>query len=261
MLKIKFLKESKLLAESNQGLYEVIGVLPGSLDLFLETFSGSNITFERSVRNYVSSNYQSLIDNLTEEDIPATSARGYKSPLNKIKAQLMAGTTYWWYTIFGLQPAQAIIRFKVVSYYVELEDRLEDIGYGQEGFDFESLEQKDKMIVYEKHFWEDYLDSFFDNHMGNVADLGKVYVGAAGIQSGLYGQMRDWWMSTDGLGIMKSEMRSEKDELYLSMKGEDDPEDAPERKEPQWFEKGVNAWDDGAVGYDRQEDVPRPKED
>ncbi len=87
-------------------------------------------------------------------------------------------------------------------------------------------------------------------------DLGNKWVGGEGIPTGLYGQLKDWWMSTDGRGIFKAEMRDAKDELYAAMKMESDPEDSPEGKEPQWFEKDVDAWDDGAVGYDRQEDVP-----
>ena len=110
--------------------------------------------------------------------------------------------------------------------------------------------------IYEKHFWEDYLDSFFDSHISQAADHGNKWVGAEGIATGLYGQLRDWWMTTDGRGIFKAEMRDAKNELYDAMRTDEDPEESPEAKEPQWFEKGVNAWDDGAVGYDRQEDVP-----
>ena len=39
---------------------------------------------------------------------------------------------------------------------------------------------------------------------------------------------------------------------------EDSADAPPEQKKPQWFEKGVNAWDDDAVGYDKREDVPKP---
>ena len=255
-MKIRVLKESKILAEGKEGLYRQIGVKPGSLDLFLDVFTGSDPSFDNSLRNFISNKYQRLIDDLQESDIPPTSARGYSSALQKVKALLMGGVTYWWYELFGLDVVRSIIRFQVISYYVELEDRLEDIGYGQEGFDFNSLSEQDKNIVYEKHFWEDYLDSFFDNHVDKSADLGNKWVGGEGIPTGLYGQLKDWWMSTDGRGIFKAEMRDAKDELYDTMRKESDPEDSPEAKEPQWFEKDVNAWDDGAVGYDRQEDVP-----
>lgn len=256
MLKIRILKESKILVEGKEGLYRQIGVKPGSLDLFLDVFTGSSPSFDNHLRNFISKNYQELIDGLEESDIPPTSARGYDSPLQKVKALLSAGVTHWWYELFGLEIARKIIRFQVVAYYVELEDRLEDIGYGEEGFDFNSLSDEDKSIVYEKHFWEDYLDSFFDNHVSRSADLGNKWVGGGNIPTGLYGQLKDWWMSTDGRGIFKAEMRDAKDELYDAMKRESDPEDSPEGKEPQWFEKDVDAWDDGAVGYDREEDVP-----
>jgi len=260
MMKIKVLKQNKILAESKQGLYDIIGVMPGSLDLFLDVFTGSNPNFDQRLRKFIANNYGRDINNLTEEDIPPTDARGYDSPLSKVKAQLMSGVTYWWYQLFGINVVTSIIRFQVISYYVELEDKLEDIGYGEEGFDFKSLTPDEKNIVYEKHFWEDYLDSFFDSHMGQAADLGNKYVGGEGIPTGLYGQMKDWWMTTQGRGIFKSEMREAKDDLYAAMRFDTDPENAPEGKIPQWFEKGVDAWDDDAVGFDRQEDVPGYKD-
>jgi hypothetical protein len=260
MYKIKILKENKLLLEDKRGLYDLMGIMPGSLDLFLETFTSLNPTFKASLRSFVSNNFQNLIDSLREEDLPPTGARGYKTPLTKVKALLSSGVTFWWYELFGVQIASKIVRFQVVSYYIELEERLEDIQYEGKGYseitseDFKKLPEEDKKIIYEKHFWEDYLESFFDNQMSVAADLGKGYVGAEGMESGLYGQMNDWWMSTDGRGIMKSEMREEREELYNAFKKDADS-DAPVDKEPQWFAKGENAWDDGAIGYDTPEEV------
>ena len=261
MLKIRILKENKILVEGKEGLYTHIGVKPGSLDLFLDVFTGSDPSFDSSLRNFISKNYQTLIDGLGEADIPPeTSARGYESPLAKVRALLSAGVVYWWYELFGLDIARKIIRFQVIAYYIELEDKLEDIGYGEEDYDFNSLSDKDKNTVYEKHFWEDYLDSFFDKHVSKAADIGNKWVGGENIPTGLYGQLKDWWMSTDGRGIFKAEMRDAKNELYKTFRKEKDLEDPPEGKEPQWFEKGVDAWDDGAVGYDREEDVPGYKD-
>ena len=257
MLKIRILKENKILAEGREGLYTHVGVKPGTLDLFLDAFTGSNPYYDGILRNYISENYQGLIDGLKDSDIPPnTSSRGYSSPLAKVKALLKAGVTYWWYELFGLDVTRSIIRFQVISYYIELEDMLDDIGYGQEDFDFNALSDKDKGIVYEKHFWEDYLDSFFDKHVGKAADIGNKWVGGEGIPTGLYGYLKDWWMSTKGRGIFKAEMRDAKNELYKELRKEKDPEAPPERKEPEWFEKDDNPWDDGAVGYKNLEDVP-----
>lgn len=261
MYKIKILKESRLLSEDKKGLYDMMGVMPGSLDLFLETFTSLNPTFKNSLRSFVSKNFQKMIDDLREEDIPPTGTRGYRTPLTKVKALLAAGVTFWWYELFGLKIASKIIRFQVVSYYIELEERLEDIQHEGKSYseitseDFTNLSEEDKRVIYEKHFWEDYLESFFDNQMSIDADLGKGYVGGAGRTSGLYGQMNDWWMTTDGLGIMKSEMIEERDELYSQLKKESDPEGGIDEKEPQWFAKGENAWDDEATGYDNPEDL------
>ena len=258
MYKIKILKENKLLVENQDGLYDLMGIVPGSLDLFLDTFTSLNPIFSSSLRNFISRNFQNLIDGVTEQDLPPTGTRGYKTPLEKVKALLSAGVTFWWYEIFGTQMVSKIIRFQVVSYYIELEERIEDIDYQGKGYseltpeDFENLPEEDKRIIYEKHFWEDYLDSFFDNQMSVFADLGKGYVGGAGIDSGLYGQMHDWWMSTDGLDMMKSEMKSERDELYKQFRKDTQSAGLGQEKDPQWFAKGDSPLDDKASGYDSE---------
>lgn len=263
-VKLRILKENNVLTEGNEGLYKLMGVKPGSLDIFLETFTGSSPSHQESLRNFISDRFGNDIDNLTDEDIPDTDSRGYDSPLSKVKALLSNGVLYWWYRIFGLEAAQLLVRYQVVSYYMDLEDAIESINFEGKGYseitseDFAKLPEEDKNIIYEKHFWEDYLDSFFDKQMAQASDTGNKYAGAGGVPSGLFGTMNDWWMSTDGRGIMKAEMREAGNELYQQFRKEDSAEEPPEQKEPQWFEKGVNAWDDDAVGYDKREDVPKP---
>jgi hypothetical protein len=258
MYKIKILKENKLLVESQEGLYDLMGIMPGSLDLFLDTFTSLNPIFKSSLRNFISRNFQNLIDGVTEQDLPPTGTRGYKTSLEKVKALLSSGVAFWWNELFGSQMVSKIIRFQVVSYYIELEERIEDIDYQGKSYseltpeDFENLPEEDKRVIYEKHFWEDYLDSFFDNQMSVSADLGKGYVGGAGIDSGLYGQMNDWWMSTDGLDLMKSEMKTERDDLYKQFRKDTESPGLGQEKDPQWFAKGDSPLDDETSGYDSE---------
>ena len=258
--RIKILKENKLLAENKTGLYDLMGVMPGSLDLFLETFTSLNPIFSKNLRRFVSKNFQNLIDDVEESDLPPTSAQGYKTSLQKVKTLLSAGVAFWWYELFGIDVVSKIIRFQVVSYYVELEERVEDISYQGKSYseltpkDYPKLPKEDRDVAYEKHFWEDYLDSFFDNQMSVEADLGKKYVGGDGKLSGLYGQMNDWWMSTDGRGLMKSEMRKERDELRKTFSKDPDTEVANTEKEPQWFAKGDSPWS-GDAGFDSEEEA------
>lgn len=260
MYKIKILKENKLLVESQEGLYDLMGIMPGSLDLFLDTFTSLNPIFSSSLRNFISKNFQNLIDGVTEQDLPPTGTRGYKTPLEKVKALLSSGVTYWWYELFGIAVVSKIIRFQVVTYYIELEERIEDISYEGKSYseltpkDYAKLSKEDRNAAYEKHFWEDYLDSFFDNQMSVEADLGKKYVGGDGRVSGLYGQMNDWWMSTDGRGLMKSEMRVERDELRKAFSKDPDSEVANTEKQPQWFAKGDSPWS-GDVGFNSEEEA------
>jgi len=263
-LRLKILEENVLLKEGNEGLYKLMGVKPGTLDIFLETFTGSSPSHQEALRGFISSRFGPQIEALTDEDLPDTDPRGYSTSLSKVKALLSNGVLYWWYQLFGLDAARLLVRYQVISYYMDLEDAIESINFEGKGYseitseDFAKLPEEDKNIIYEKHFWEDYLDSFFDKQMAQASDTGNKYAGGAGIPSGLFGTMNDWWMSTDGRGIMKAEMREAGNELYQQFRKEDSAEEPPEQKEPQWFEKGVNAWDDDAVGYDKREDVPKP---
>tara|TARA_R110001583_G_scaffold10849_4_gene49782 strand:- start:334 stop:1104 length:771 start_codon:yes stop_codon:yes gene_type:complete len=255
MIKIKLLRESKLLKEGREGLYDIMGVAPGSIDLFLEVFTSGNQEHTDALRSFISSQYQQFIDNLTEQDIPETSERSYKTPLNKVKLFLSKGVTYWWFMVAGPQVAQKIIRFQVISYYMELEDELERIGYQDLTTEtFDNLSQKDKNLVYEKHFWEDYLDTFFANQMSKEASGNLQYIGGKDQTSGLYGMMKDWWMSTTGRDMMQQEMSEARDELYLDLRKDTEPETVPDQKTPQWFKKG------DPVGYDNEEDVPDSEE-
>ena len=109
--------------------------------------------------------------------------------------------------IFGPQLTSQIIEIKVGLYISDLKDRLESINYStMTGGEFEALSSEDKSAVYEKHFLEDNLDDFFDQHvkMGSMNTTG--YLGNQGEGAGLYGQMTDWWLGTEGADIFKSEI-------------------------------------------------------
>ena len=77
------------------------------------------------------------------------------------------------------------------------------------GEEFEMLPEEDKAAVYEKHFFEDHIDDFFAQHvkMGSMNTTG--YVGNPGVGSGLYGQMSDWWMSTEGADMLKDSIKQQ----------------------------------------------------
>jgi len=213
------------------------------------------------LKRFISGRYQSFIDGLTEQDIPETSARSYRTPLNKVKLFLQNGVTYWWYIVAGEKVAQQIIRFQVISYYMDLEEELERIDYGNlTENSFKNLTDQEKLIVYEKHFWEDYLDSFFSKHMSVEASNNIGYIGGGDNKSGLYGMMKDWWMSTDGREMMRSEMLEAKEVLYDQFKTKDPADESPNQKQPQWFAKGDSPWDDGSVGYADEVDVPRSED-
>jgi len=206
-LKIKILKENKQkLSEGRyDGLYDVAGIYPGSIDLFIKHFAEVPIEISMDRKDFIESSFGQEIEALRDEDIPRTSARSSKTPLDKVKNALRRGHTYWWNEIFGPQMAETIIQYKVFVYLTELEEKLNAINYStQTSEEFQELPEQEKALVYEKHFLEDYLDSFFGQHVKMSSMNTTGYVGNPGVGSGLYGQMADWWMSTEGADIMKS---------------------------------------------------------
>lgn len=209
-LKLKILKENRsLLQEGYEGLYQTVGVMPGSLDLFIKHFVDVPTSVSRKTYEFIKNNFTTDIESLTESDIPSTSSRGRATPLDKVKVGLYWGQTYWWHTIFGASAAQEIIEFKVLSYLNELADGLRRIGYSTiTAEEFDALPQEDKNLVFEKHFIEDHVDSFFTQHVQMNSMNTTGFVGNLGTGAGLYGQMKDWWMSTEGADIMKGLIKS-----------------------------------------------------
>jgi len=206
-LRIKILKESKqkLSEGTYDGLYDVAGIYPGSIDLFIKHFVEVPMDVSMDRRNFIQSSFGQEIEALRDEDIPRTSAGTAKTPLDKVKNGLLRGHTHWWNEIFGPQMAETIIQYKVFVYLTELEEKLNAINYStQTSEEFQQLPEEQKALVYEKHFLEDYLDSFFSQHVKMNSMNTTGYVGNPGVGSGLYGQMADWWMSTEGADTMKA---------------------------------------------------------
>jgi len=209
-LKLKILKENRsLLQEGYEGLYQTVGAMPGSLDLFIKHFVDLPISVSRKTHEFIKNNFTTDIESLTESDIPPTSSRGRATPLDKVKVGLYWGQTYWWHTIFGASFAQEIIEFKVLSYLNELIEGLHRIGYSTiTAEEFDALPQEDKNLVFEKHFIEDHIDSFFTQHVQMNSMNTTGFIGNPGTGAGLYGQMKDWWMSTEGADTMKGLIKS-----------------------------------------------------
>ena len=104
--------------------------------------------------------------------------------------------------------AETIIDYKVKTYLEDLGQRLEAINYSTQTSDeFQQLSERQKALVYEKHFLEDHLDSFFNQHVKTNSMNTTGFVGNPGVGSGLYGQMADWWMSTEGADAMKQSIK------------------------------------------------------
>tara|TARA_Y100001937_G_scaffold125634_1_gene192880 strand:+ start:997 stop:1647 length:651 start_codon:yes stop_codon:yes gene_type:complete len=202
-MKVKILKESRY-----KGLYEVTGIQPGSIDLFIKHFVDIDMDVQMSRREFFSSTFGDQIESLTDSDIPRTSARGYGSALDKVKVALRSGTSHWYNQVFGSEMADFVIEAKVLMYLTELAEGLEKIGYESISADeFNRLPQSDKNLVFEKHFLEDYLDSFINDHVKMDSMNTTGFLDNPGVGAGLYGQMKDWYMSTAGADVLKEKIR------------------------------------------------------
>jgi len=202
-MKLKILKESRY-----QGLYDMVAVQPGSIDLFIKHFVDISMDVQTARRDFFTSTFGSQIDALTDADIPRTSSRGYPSALVKVQVQLRAGISHWYNQVFGSDMANFVIEAKVLMYLTELAEGLERIGYETiTGEQFNSLPTEDKNLVFEKHFLEDYLDSFINDHVKMSSMNTTGFLDNPGVGAGLYGQMKDWYMSTEGADVLGQKIK------------------------------------------------------
>lgn len=202
-MKLRILKENR-----HQGLYDVTGIQPGSIDLFISHFVDVDPLVQNKRREFLVDTFGDKIEALTDEDIPRTSGRSYGSALNKVKAGLYAGHSHWYNQVFGQDMADFVIEAKALMYLMDLAQGLERIGYSTiTGEAFNALPQEDKNLVYEKHFLEDYLDSFINDHVKMNSMNTTGFLDNPGVGAGLYGQMKDWYMSTAGADIFKAKLK------------------------------------------------------
>jgi len=201
--KLKILRESRY-----RGLYEITGIQPGSIDLFIKHFVDIGMDVQSQRREFFIGTFGDQIDSLTDADIPRTSARGYGSSLDKVKVALRSGTSHWYNQVFGSEMADFVIEAKVLMYLTELAEGLERIGYETiNGEEFNALPTADKNLVFEKHFLEDYLDSFINDHVKMDAMNTTGFLDNPGVGAGLYGQMKDWYMSTAGADVLGQKIK------------------------------------------------------
>ena len=202
-LKLKIIKESRY-----RGLYEVTGIQPGSIDVFIKHFVDISMDVQSARREFFTSTFGDQIDALTDSDIPRTSARGYGSSLDKVKVALRSGTYHWYNEVFGSDMADFVIEAKVLMYLTELAEGLERIRYETiTAEQFEALPTDEKNLIYEKHFLEDYLDSFINDHVKMSSMNTTGFLDNPGVGAGLYGQMKDWYMSTAGADVLAQKIK------------------------------------------------------
>ena len=202
-MKLKILKESRY-----QGLYDVTGIEPGSIDLFIKHFVNIGMEVQDQRRDFFTSTFGDRIDALTDADIPRTSSRGYPDALTKVQVQLRVGISHWYNEVFGEAMADFVVEAKVLMYLTELAEGLERIGYKTiSAKQFNALLPADKNLVYEKHFLEDYLDSFIRDHVTMASMNATGYLDNPGVGAGLYGQMKDWYMSTAGADVFGQKIK------------------------------------------------------
>ena len=88
------------------------------------------------------------------------------------------------------------------------QEGLERIGYDSiTAEEFNMLSPDDKNLVFEKHFLEDYLDSFINDHVKMDSMNTTGFLDNPGVGAGLYGQMKDWYMSTAGADVLGQKIK------------------------------------------------------
>lgn len=202
------------------GTYTALGIQEGSLDIFIKHFIEGNLDVNQQRRKFIEESFGPEIDALQPGDISANYTSKYKmsDPVGPVKEALKNGHTYWWATVFGPEMADAIIEYKSLAYFVELAEKLEEIGYESLTKEsFAALPEDKKSVVYEKHFMEDHLDQFFDEQISKRSVGNTGFVGNPGFGVGLMGNIHDWWMANEGFDMWKGHMKQASNDLSSSM--------------------------------------------
>lgn len=176
----KILKEWRKfsLNEGNAGLYRMMNIPEGTIDVFLGHFIGNSQ--DREV-------YEWTKQKLAEFDLDAEIDKGksefpemsrYKD--EDIKKRLADGWTVWWDRVLGEEPASELVNFKVSAWEKDMKDQ---INAGNTG------------AITELMFFVDYLDRFFDEHVKTMGSRGEVEFTSR--KSGLHGQLQDWYLGSE----------------------------------------------------------------
>lgn len=185
------------LNEGNSGLYRLMNIPEGTLDVFLNVFTGSiPVELERWIRQ----NY------------------GKQEP--EVYEKLKNGFSYNWYSILGPKPTEELIAKMVEIYHDELANASserglptflqkpeEDMTPSEKRTYRRIMKKREKQSQSPELEWISDKDNF-DELMKMIRVPGvRGDVEYSDIKSGLFGQMNDWWLGSEmGSKIFEREM-------------------------------------------------------
>jgi len=204
---LKIIKESQKRSSSLENFYSLLGIHPGSLDVFWSHFIDTSFEVETQRREFITSMFGDQNKQMTLGDAPPNGP-GREKALKELRG-LNGGLTFYWDKYYGPEEVDMIIEFKVLSYANDLKDRLDAINYTTiQPEEYMKLTDEQKAPVLEKHFMEDYGSQFLEEELGSSAMNTTGFLGNPGVGSGMAGMARDWWMTTspEGFPIFKKKM-------------------------------------------------------
>jgi len=179
------------------GLYDVmIGVEPGSVDVFIKHFVGdmqvANET-KKIIRKKFRRQILKAVSDLPEDKQPET--------YNK----LLRGYLIHWHRLIPDLENQ-IVNIKAELYLRDLKSIVDSAGYSslQGNEDLEKLMPEQQNAIRELHFMKQNIQEFFRRFISQGSMNNTGFLGNPGVGAAFFGQMDDWYLGNE----MSNELES-----------------------------------------------------
>jgi len=212
------------------GLYDLLmGVEPGSVDVFIKHFVGDDIVANET-KDIITEKFGGLISKAV-----STLPEDEQSEIyNKLRRGYLI---HWRRHLPKLE--NEIVKIKAELYLKDLKSIVDSAGYSslQGNKDLESLSAVQQNAIRELHFMKENIGEFFKRFISQGSMNNTGYLGNPGVGAAFFGQMDDWFLGNEKSNELESAIASMPqiglDSIALNpqIKFDELPEELPEPPE------------------------------
>lgn len=183
------------------GLYDVmIGVEPGSVDVFIKHFVG-DFDVARETKEIITKKFGGLISKAVS-GLP-------EDKRTEISNKLTRGYLIHWRRLLP-NLENEIVKIKAGLYLKDLKSIVDSAGYSslQSNEDLEKLSTKQQNAIRELHFMKENIGEFFSRFVSQGSMNNTGYLGNPGVGAAFFGQMDDWFLGNEKSNELQSAIKN-----------------------------------------------------